>query len=483
MTKELQTIQRQVLEKSVSLEPNTAFSQLQGAFNKISGVGTFAAAQIAVGHAKSQGAEFALQTQGMPQKLAPGLTKATAAFNESFNNTSATAATLNASLLLERERLNLERPENISSNSLAQYNAIAQGVIQGTIEGVNPEIRASVALNLQEFWHKNQSILSNSVFKHDDAVINATLENSRKILNKDFKDAILNDDERQKEFSKDSLIQLFEDAKNLGRIDKFQMEEGIQSLKDTEQVYGLVREAREAEAAGGFDFWSAEFSTRDIPDDIKFEAWNIIAKEHARINSQVSGMIEATSLLADLSISKGQFTEEDLADVQNKLPLIPGLKVANKYQTSLNKELTQARNINDVNVALQTNDKAFLSNASGKDISAAYGHNLGLWTDHVRREINNPDYQATPSDKVFVAKQFPTQVPAFTNEAGTVMRTGTPEEAVAWAKAMAVLEENRDTRVILTGLSDDEEAIYLKLSSMVANTDVDPLVAVEQVRD
>ena len=116
MTKELQTIQRQVIEQSISLPRNNANAGIQQGFDQLSKLGTFAAEQIAVKQAGIEGAKAA-QTPGV-RNLAPGFTNATKAFNASFNHVQTNMNTIGGATQLDEKLREFSSPERLSSDSI-----------------------------------------------------------------------------------------------------------------------------------------------------------------------------------------------------------------------------------------------------------------------------------------------------------------------------------------------------------------------------
>jgi hypothetical protein len=167
MTKELQTIQRQVIEKSIGLPRNTAFAGIQQGFDKLATVGTFAAEQIAVKQAGIEGAELAREKPGEVRKLAPGLTNATKAFNNSFNDVQTSLAVMGGADLMSKKLIDVSSPGRLNPKSIKDYNVIADGIIEGVLAGTNPENRADVALKLYAHKISNLEKLSNAVLALD----------------------------------------------------------------------------------------------------------------------------------------------------------------------------------------------------------------------------------------------------------------------------------------------------------------------------
>ena len=222
MTKEIQSIARQVLEQSVSLPRDTGASDLQGAFRELGKLGTQVATDFAVEKASQKGAAEGLLG---PKKLAPGIGAATKAYNDSFLNAQSSNVALNTKAQMQSEAMRLTSPGTLSSSSFGEWEAISQSIVRGALEGVNPEIQPQVALKLHDIKNQMDNSVSSTVMRfNQQRTAEVTQDNFNSGIS-EMRFSILSGDEDRRERAKSQVLQSIDDAVNLSGISPTQAQE------------------------------------------------------------------------------------------------------------------------------------------------------------------------------------------------------------------------------------------------------------------
>lgn len=235
MTKELQTIQRRIFEQAATLPRTDVFGQQARGLFAVGQMGAMAAEQLSIEGAAIKGIEAASAEEGAPRKLAPGVTKATRAYNQSYLNTQ-TSLLVNGNESQKLEAMRQMQMRGIKPNSVAEMGAIFKAIDEGTLKGANPEVRAMVALKLNESSLSNLNKVANAVTAHDLEVIKQkTTYNYSKSLEK-LREAHLTGGDKQQAFN-DAL----ESIQDVRRLNPGVTEVDVQKMRD--QLKRVVNES------------------------------------------------------------------------------------------------------------------------------------------------------------------------------------------------------------------------------------------------
>lgn len=487
MTKQLETIQRQVLEKAASLPSNQAFANAQRSLDALSSTLGRQAVVLSSESAAQKGAAAALAETGTPRKLAPGMTQATRAFNEAYNRTQSSLHTLDGSRRLDDLLREVSAPGRLNSNSIGQYNELAKASIEGTLAGTNPENRADVALGLTKHLFSNQAKLANAVENYNQAELLGQTNEIISDLSRRWMEASKSDDKEYAKSLKAQLKQAIEDQVRQGIISKFDAQEKLEKLDLAESVNDKVWQYRTAVANGTSELWLDEFvKDTSMSDDVKLGAGAAIRKEKQLFDSLSHDMLSATVQSAKNqidanSIRPGSFTEEDLINLSDKLPINDFLKVQNYYIKHLNKEMGKQKGALQYIDALQNGDSFVIANTPNSVKNEVYKRRLDSYVDEIKEETQNPNYRATPKDKAEVAALFPDTIPAFKNDAEQNLKYGNPALADEWASAVSYLIDNNPISV--DGLDSQAKEIAVLSKFKMNNLDVAPGTVTKGVQD
>ena len=407
MSEVLRSLQRQVLADSVSLPKNSAFSTLQSGFNLLSQAGATAATSVATLGAKQAGAAFAEGGAG-PTKLSPPITKATAAYNEAFLNTQANIAVSEASKNLTMQRLDMQSPQKLNSNSLAEYSKVAlDGIIRGTLEGINPEIRSEVGQRLNDVLFKNQVSLTSSVQAFNLAQNKKQFEEVKLQSLSDMKSALYEGNTQAFNEAKSRYKKAVEDQQTLGFIDEFEKNELFKELGNEEIAASVGARYLESRVNGtDEEFLSRLANTK--PSNLTFDEWqnaiSTVLSLKSKQDSLVSQQMKLNESMWLEKIDKNEVqTETELEPAKSELTKQQFFNVKSKLRAKNAKENKQLADI----LQFETNNLGSPSEANRAKESvkdAAFAQRLMAYTQNMRAETNNPEFVPNIVDKAILAR-------------------------------------------------------------------------------
>lgn len=486
MSKELQSIQRNVLEKSASLPKNTAFSQIQQSFNTLSNLSAHAAEKVAVEHAQQAGQTQAFETEGAPKKLAPGLTSATRAYNNAFLETQATVVISNANNALSQTRQDFEQ-SRLNSDSISQYNQVAKGIIQGTLEGVNPEVRAAVGIGLNKAWMQNLDKLSDSVSRFNEREITAATNLAISDSLNEVRAAILAGDKSALKRAGEDFDRARQNAKilrdtteaDLTRIDREFKRTIINS--DLEKGYHL------AMVEGGEDE-AAQFVSKFINQNQK--DLSLVEKENAKsfllnLHNQTSKELNTLSRQGYENILSEFFDEQSPIKTRDDL----NAAIQRQAEKGLSINLAQKNDLvqrlhksNSKAAQRQETNRQIFSSIQNKDIGIVDFSSADLnnfFFDAVSSQIARRDADAASGDiraqqtkdwqiEAQVASITPVEIPAFTKRLNARLTSSNLEDVDTAIRQYGFLRDNNEDA--LTGLTDEVDAFADTLLTDINNS-------------
>lgn len=471
MTKELQAIQRQVIEKSMSLPANSGFAQMQKAFSALSTLGTHAATQIASQRAAETGAELGMEALGKPQKLAPGLTAATRAFNNAYLNTQSSMASLTSAQLLDSKLNEISQPERLNSNSIAEYDVLAKGIIKGTLDGVSPEIKTDVALKLTQHLFRNQSILANRVDKYNEQKLTETFNYNISEQTKYLTESLLSGDKESAELYEESIRQSIKDRKALGRLSDLEEAKLTEQLDLNVATADYTRQYLESRVDGTEEGFLYDLA-KEKPSDLSYAQWDSVmssvasakSKQDRLVNQQL--MVSATEIKNQIT-QNPLMTESELLDLSDEAGLsqLKYLELENYRITQQAKLLKQNEKQNDIINKLSTG-QYLAANRATKDVkNKLFEESVKAQEDLVKGETGNEGYTADIVTKAQIAQELKIAIPDFTDELSRGMMSSNHELAVNSALAWLNLSENAPLAV--EGISKEAQAIGLKINNLI----------------
>lgn len=488
MTKELQTIQRQVIEKGVSLPSNTAFSGIQNAFNAVSKMGTFAAEQIAVKQAGVEGSQAAFDEKG-PRKLAPGFTKATQAYNNAYNNTQTTLLSLDGSAMMDEKLREMASPGRLNSNSVAQYSEVAKGVIEGTLQGTSPENKADVALRLTQHLFQNQNRMANAV----QAFNNQRLESDFKFILdqtlKEAKESTFSGDKDGLMAAKASFDALIKDQKALGLMDDNQELAMREAFNDTLITSDFARQYLESRATGTEEKFLLDLATKQ-PADLSFDQWQKVSSQVLSLKSTQDRLVNEEESLAyakwNQLVDTNQIkTLSDLDEAQAEMSALNFTKLQTKFLKQ-----QQAAAANDLKVGeflnLNVTNPARANGMGDKVKTAAYDMAIDAATQRKRAETGDPNARLNLTEKADVVSSFTVPMPAFNNELNYALSTQTVDTAQA-VDALRAYKRLAGTpgkleRSPVLSLDKQSEQIAVSALLQAEHSALDPVASLDNAR-
>lgn len=480
MTKELQTIQRQVIEQAASLPKTDVFGQQARGLFAIGQMGAMAAEQLAVEGAGVKGIEAASAEQGSPRKLAPGVTKATRAYNEAYLNTQ-TSLLANSNESQKLDAMRQLQMRGIKPNSVGEMSAIFGAIDEGTLKGANPEIRAALAIKLNQSSLSNLNKVANAVTARDIEVIR---QNTERTFDNDFqkyKEAILTGENMDNALL--DVERSLDSWATLNNVTPAEKAEKQDQIDEASQIYPLVADARKALANGTIDIWTDRFARdKSIPESIKYKAWNLISSERQMFNSQTEGRIAIDKSMAKRMADEGTLTNEDMRSLKNKLPLGDYIEIQNYAAKQIEKQRKKVNAAIELNRAVTNGDVGVISKATNEqknDVFAIRGETL---RQEIAANTNNPDYQLTPFDEVAVASELPFGVPDFQKKVAEIARIGSEESVAQYAMAFASSADDKNKYAMFDGMDAKARSFYLAAGDMIANTDGDKQLIIDDAR-
>jgi len=124
MANDLSAIPRQFAHQNIDLGGTNAFSRIQAALTDLSDYAAGQATDIFVAEAASKGKQLALSQRGNPQKLAPGVNRATSAFNNAYNEMTAGLLSTRLNELILNNLNTKSDPNTLGPRSIADLNAL-----------------------------------------------------------------------------------------------------------------------------------------------------------------------------------------------------------------------------------------------------------------------------------------------------------------------------------------------------------------------
>lgn len=488
MTKELQALQRQTIAQGVSLPQSTSFSGLATSFNALSTMGTFAAEKFAVGAAKQRGAADAFSNIGRPGKLAPGVTKATEAYNNAYNNVDITLTTLNGMKLLDDDLRSMSEPGKLNSNSVAVYDEFAKARIQGTLDGTTEQNKADVALRLGQHYFQNLARMGDRVSAFNTQEMNKDFTHIQNESLRMLQEARMGGDTEGVQSAVAGYNQLIQDKKALGLLHPLEEQAMRQTLDDALVSSDYSARFLQARVNGTEEQYLANLANQK-PADLSFEQWQTAISATLKLKNRQDALVNEQQALSkaqwEQKLTNGDIQSlEDLVPAQSELSALAYTNLQTSFikaqvsEGNLQRDIQQFAALNGVNpsAAARMPDKV-------KD--SAYGQLLAAITQVKQVETNNPDASLSLIEKAEAAKQFRVPIRALNDELNYNLINGTADQALEAALAyqrLAGRPDSLEDNSAVLDLPKTAEQIAVSVA-MLANNTTDLLPdAVEKAR-
>lgn len=156
MAKDIETIGRQVGERAQDIGASTAYGRLS---ESLAGVAVAAASKysgIKIEEAALQGAEDRIKYGPNSQKLIPGVTKATQAYNNASHKMDNALNVLAGEQEMSRALVEAAKPENMRHSSAAELAEKNRAIITGVLQNTHHENHPEVAFKLSQISSGNE---------------------------------------------------------------------------------------------------------------------------------------------------------------------------------------------------------------------------------------------------------------------------------------------------------------------------------------
>ena len=489
MTKELQTIQRQVFADSVGLPKSNIFSNLQGAADTVSRVGTALAQEVAVGSAAQKGAETALAEAGStePRKLAPGLTAATKAYNNAFNDTTVNLIALQGQKLLNENALNATAPGKLNSNSLADFGKVSKGTIEGLLKTTPDHLKADVSIKLLGMSERAAGHVAEQVQSFNNREITDSLNLQYADSLNEVRVALTTGNKRQQSaairVAKEN-IQKYSTLQNITSAQKTQLERTLDQTIINSTLESGYTDAIQKDGEDGAVKFITKFISSDTPgislvqkDLAKDFLLNLNTKQRNNLNlasTQAFNNIQAQMNLEPGSIPTVSALEAAIVQQeQDGLPM--NLAQKNKLRAQVRKSNTasskRAQTNDNINRAIQNNSVEIVD-FTNKELDNFFLDNVASRKDQRDSAVASgnlapgvlPDWQVEAS----VAAQVPVVIPALTKRLTAQFTNGNLTDVDAALRTYSYLQENNPDA--LKGLTDRVDAFADTLLTDVQNS-------------
>ena len=488
MTKELQSLQRQTIAQGMSLPQSTSFSGMATSFNALSNLGAFAAEKFSVGAAKQRGAADAFSNIGKPGRLAPGVTKATEAYNNAYNNVDITLTTLNGMKLLDDHLRSLSEPGKLNSNSVGVYDAFAKASIQGTLDGTTEQNKADVALRLGQHYFQNLARMGDRVSTFNNQEMEKDFTHIQNESLRMMQESRMAGDQEGVKSAVNSYNQLIQDKKSLGLLHPLEEQEMRQTLDNALVSVDYSARLLTARANGTEEQFLSELANKK-PDGLSFEQWQTSISSVLKLKNRQDALVNEQQALSQAKwtqkLASGEIQSlEDLEGAKSELSALSYTNLQTSFIRSqvadgkLQRDIQDFANLNGVNPSA-----AERMPDSVKD--AAYGQLLNAITQAKQFESNDPSASLSLIEKAEAAKQFRVPIRALNDELNYNIINGTPDQALEAALAyqrLAGRPDSLEDKSPVLDLPKTAEQIAVSVA-MLANNTTDLLPdAVEKAR-
>lgn len=488
MTKELQALQRQTIAQGVSLPQSTSFGSLSTGFNALSNLGTFAAEKFSTVAAQKRGAEDAFRNIGKPGKLAPGVTNATKAYNNAYNNVDITLTTLNGMKLLDDDLRTMSEPGKLNSNSVGLYDEFAKARIQGTLDGTTKENKPDVALRLAQHYFQNLGRMGDRVSAFNTEQMTKDFTHIQNESLRMLQESMMANDQTGVKSAINGYNQLIQDRKALGLLHPLEESEMRKTLNDAITSSDYSARFLQSRVNGTEEQFLANLANKK-PDDLSFEEWQNVTSSVLKLKNRQDALVNEQQALSQAKwnqkLVNGDIQSlQDLEGAKSELSALAYTNLQTSFirsqmdEGNLQRQIQEFASLNGVNpsAADRMPDKV-------KD--AAYNQLINAITQAKKFETNNDNASLSLIEKAEAAKQFRVPIRALNDELNYNLINGNPDQALEAALAYQRLAGRPDTledKSPVLDLPKTSEQIAVSVA-MLANNTTDLLPeAVEKAR-
>lgn len=488
MTKELQALQRQTIAQGVSLPQSTSFGSLSTGFNTLSNLGTFAAEKFSTVAAQKRGAEDAFRNIGKPGKLAPGVTNATKAYNNAYNNVDITLTTLNGMKLLDDDLRTMSEPGKLNSNSVGLYDEFAKARIQGTLDGTTEDNKPDVALRLAQHYFQNLGRMGDRVSAFNTEQMTKDFTHIQNESLRMLQESMMAGDQTGVKSAINGYNQLIQDRKALGLLHPLEETEMRQTLNNALVSSDYSARFLQSRVNGTEEQFLSNLANKK-PDDLSFEEWQNVTSSVLKLKNRQDALVNEQQALSQAKwnqkLVNGDIQSlQDLEGAKSEMSALAYTNLQTSFIRSQMDEGNLQRQVQEF-AALNGVNPSAADRMPDKVKDAAYNQLINAITQAKKFETNNDNASLSLIEKAEAAKQFRVPIKALNAELNYNLINGNPDQALEAALAYQRLAGRPDTledRSPVLELPETSEQIAVSVA-MLANNTTDLLPdAVEKAR-
>ena len=232
MANDLSVIPRQFAPQNVDLGGTHAFSRIQSALTDLSDYAAGKASDLFAEDAAAKGKQLALSQQGNPQELKPGVNKATAAFNNAYNEMTAGLLSVRLNELIVNNLNTKSDPKTLGPRSIADLNALNNSTWLGFQSEIPKNMQADMEYAYIQANAKSLEMLGNTVSSFNAANIKKDVDIVGKSSKAKYAATILSGDKKQEREALDGVLHWLDNAATLGGMTDIQREDELRQIQD-----------------------------------------------------------------------------------------------------------------------------------------------------------------------------------------------------------------------------------------------------------
>lgn len=249
--------------------PNVAVPQIDGGEQLISALQQFQNAATTIGE-RSAIEQATVEGQlaresGAEVTIAPGINRVTAAFNKSYSDTDASIVTRAGIEQLQKAIAKNSDPRNLSFESHINFEAEAQGIIEGTMESALPQNRAAIQDTLSRFSLAGFNQVQGAVQKLEIAQLNQNYEDELNTALEIQDSALMSFDIDRIEFAQQYKADLEERWSNISAEISLRLPNDLKKLRDSGKIAYAIGAYNQALERGEEAEFLSDFS-RNRPE-------------------------------------------------------------------------------------------------------------------------------------------------------------------------------------------------------------------------
>lgn len=487
MTKELQSLQRQAIQQANKLPSSNAFGATGQAFSQLGQLGAFAAQKVAVSKAQQAGAEAAMS--GEKRDLMPGLTKATQAFNEAYNNVDASLVTMQVTQDMQKDLSALSQPGKLNSDSVAEFNEFAKNRIKGALEAVNPQVQATVGLRLTHSYGALAGKMAQSVeaFNQKQAKDSFTTMLASNL--DEINEMRMGGDLEGARGTLKATNELIDDYKTLGfmtQLEEFQARKQLNmqlAASDAQASY------LESVANGTEEEFLAALASKK-PEGLSNDEWLQAQSEVLKLKSQQDKLTTEQESLSIARWNQKIVTGEvsTLAQLENAAGDMSAINYIGLQNKIMQQQLGGAKNAAAMQQFIidNTGNPGRAARASNEVKNAAYDQLIDAYTQAKIEQTGDPSARLSMQEKAQAVQAFNVPIDAFNVELGYALQHG--DDVAAMDAALAYQElagtpggASKNSPVL--NLNSNAQKIAVAALFRMNYGTQDPTVAIQSARE